>query len=62
VGCSANGRRRRRRRIGSVFVALGIQHAMRIRLNNLPSVAYPVLPYFPHDITNYTIFGKRVTE
>ena len=39
-----------------VFVAFGIQTAMRMRLNILSSVVCQDLPYFQHYITNYTIF------
>ena len=44
----------------SVFVALDIQHAMRIRRVTLSSVAWPTLQFFfPHYLINGTIFGKR---
>ena len=44
-----------------VFVALGIQHAMRMRriCHLWPAPLYNI---FPHFLKNCTIFGKKVTE
>ena len=39
----------------SVFVALGMQHAMR-----MPSEACPALPYFPHYLINGTICERKI--
>ena len=44
-----------------VSVALGIQHAMRMRL--ISTCGLPALQYFfPRYVTNGTIFGKNVIE
>jgi len=43
----------------SVSVALGIQHAMRMRRIVLSPVHCSALQYFPHYLTNGTIFGKK---
>jgi len=43
-----------------VFVALGIQYAMRMRRIILSSVACPALQYFfPHYLTKGKISGKK---
>jgi hypothetical protein len=42
-----------------VFVALGIQHAMRMRRIILPSVACPALQNVPHYLINGTNFGGK---
>jgi hypothetical protein len=42
-----------------VFIALGMQHAMRMRRIVLPSVVCPAVPHFPHYLINGTIFGKE---
>ena len=43
-----------------VFVALVIRHAERMRRMISSSVAYPTVQYFPHYLTNGTIFWKKV--
>ena len=40
-----------------VSVALGIQHAKRMRRIILSSVACPDLPFFSHYLLNGTVFG-----
>jgi hypothetical protein len=42
-----------------VFVALVIQHAKRMPLIILSSVASPILQYFPHYLIKGTIFGEK---
>ena len=46
-----------------MFVALGNQHAMRMRRIISSSVAYLALPFFfPHYLINDTIFKNKDTE
>jgi hypothetical protein len=45
-----------------VFAALVIQHAMRMRLIILPSVASLAAPYFPTLSHKRHLFRKKVTE
>jgi hypothetical protein len=47
---------------GCVFLALVIQHAMRIRRIILPSIACLTLPYFSSLSHKRHDFRKRVTE
>jgi len=42
------------------FVALGIQHAMRLRHTVI--VTYAVMIFFPHYLVKGTVFEKIVTE
>jgi hypothetical protein len=42
-----------------MFVALGIQHAMRMRRIIMSSVACPGVLFFPHYLTNGTICEKK---
>ena len=42
-----------------MFIALVIRHAERMRRMISPSVAYPAVQYFPHYLTNGTIFWKK---
>jgi hypothetical protein len=45
----------------SVFVTLGIQHAMRMRRATPSCVAWPALYFFPpHYLINGTIFEKKI--
>jgi len=44
-----------------VFVALGIQNAVRMRRIIISSVSCPALPYFSH-LINDTIFAEKKIE
>jgi len=42
-----------------VFLALVIQHAVRMRRIVLSSVTYPAVQFFSYYLINGTIFGKK---
>jgi hypothetical protein len=44
----------------SVFVALGIQYAVRLRPALLSCLSYPAVPVFTHYLVNGTIFGIKL--